>query len=134
MSSSPRMRASRAVSADPETGGERGARPHGQVAQRLQPGAGERHHALAVDVEGGDRQAVHRMRLAPAGHDVDVAEAGERAGGLRRAGDRGAGLDAGLLQPVQRLSRSPASPSKRCAQPVMSSTSPCGRSSATSGV
>ena len=67
--------------------------------------------------------------------DPDGAEARERPGGLDRVADRGLPGETARRQIGEiSLSRSAASPPKRCVTPVMSSSTPSGGSSAVMGV
>ena len=76
-----------------EAGGEGQGGALGELADRAEPGAGERGRGLLRQFERGDGERSHRIRLAPGRHDamgamVAAAEAGEGARAIRRAGDR----------------------------------------------
>ena len=70
-----------------ETGRQRRGGARSQIADRLQPGARQRHHRLRGQDERRGRQPRDRLRIASGGHDAAAPEPGDGMRGLRRAGD-----------------------------------------------
>ena len=123
--------AQRGRGAGAETRGNVRHRPRRQIADRLEPGADERGRRLGVELKRGDGQAADRGRLVGGGARL-VAR--ERARGVGGGAKRMAQGHPEPGQPPVDVVDQPRLTLEQVGAAVMSSISPSGASSATSGV
>ncbi len=117
-----------------EAGGECGARKPHHIADAFQSGALEAGFGSLRQFKRGERQAGKQAVGLCSAEDTALRSPCQKSRGKTVIGNRRLYAKPGPFQTPDCIGTHGVEPAKRCAQPVMSSISPCGSSKATSGV